>query len=289
MTNQISILLPVYNDEKFIFKSVSSILNNTYKNFELIIINDGSTDKSAEIINQFKDSRIRIYKKMNTGLIDSLNYGLTKCNSEIIMRMDGDDEIISTKIEIQLRSFLNNNSVLHGTGAKIIDNDSNELKTIRVHESHKEIINNLDSLGTSLIHPSIMFYKDAILKLGGYDSKFEVAEDYELYFRISRIGKITNIDLPLLRLRKNENNISKKRSSTQTLNTLIARKAYVQNKTLKTVPNELYDKLKIKIEDSLKFKILVYLNSKIIDYKQENILNILLKMFRKIIIFLIKN
>ena len=81
---------------------------------------------------------------MNTGQIDSLNYGLTKCNSEIIMRMDGDDEIISTKIEIQLRS-LNNNSVLHGTGAKIIDNDSKELKTIRVHESHKEIINNLDS------------------------------------------------------------------------------------------------------------------------------------------------
>ena len=131
-----------------------------------------------------------------------------------------------------------------------------------------------------------MFYKDAILKLGGYDSKFEVAEDYELYYRISRIGKITNIDLPLLRLKVN--NISKKRSSTQTLNTLIARKAYVQNKTLKTVPNELYDKLKIKIEDSLKFKILVYLNSKIIDHKQENILNILLKMFRKIIIFLIK-
>ena len=126
------------------------------------------------------------------------------------------------------------------------------------------------------------------MKLGGYDSKFEVAEDYELYYRISRIGKITNIDLPLLRLRKNENNISK-RSSTQTLNTLIARKAYVQNKTLKTVPNELYDKLKIKIEDSLKFKILVYLNSKIIDHKQENILNILLNLFRKIIIFFINN
>ena len=226
MINRVSILLPVYNDEKFIFKSISSILNSTYKNFELIIVNDGSTDKTSEIINQFCDSRIRVYKKMNSGLIDSLNYGLTKCNSDIIMRMDGDDEIINTKLDIQLRSFLRNNSILHGTGAKIIDNNSKELNTIRVYENHNQIINSLNKLNTSLIHPSIMFYKDAILKLGGYDSKFEVAEDYELYHRVSRIGKISNIDIPLLKLRKNEDNISKTRSSSQTLNTLIARKAY---------------------------------------------------------------
>ena len=287
--NRVSILLPVYNDEKFIFRSISSILNSTYKNFELVVVNDGSTDNTSEIINQFQDSRIRVYKKMNTGLIDSLNYGLTKCNSDIIMRMDGDDEIIETKIDIQLKSFLKNNSILHGTGAKIIDNNSKEIHTVRVKENHNEIINCLNKLNTSLVHPSIMFYKDAILKSGGYDSKFEVAEDYELYHRISRIGKISNIDIPLLRLRKNEDNISKKRSSTQTLNTLIAREAYIKNKNIINVSRELYDGLKIRVGHSKKYKLLASLNTKITDYKKGNIYNLILKIFRKLIIFFIRN
>ena len=286
---KVSILLPVYNDEEFISKYVSSVLKSTYKNFELIIINDGSTDKSPEIINDFKDPRIKLYDKQNSGLIESLNYGLTKCNSEIIMRMDGDDEISENKIEIQLKSFLNSDSVLHGTGAKIIDNSSRVLQEISVNEDHKDIINNLRTLNTSMIHPSIMFYKDIILKSGGYDSKFEVAEDYELYYRISRIGKLTNIDLPLLMLRKNEHNISKKRSSTQTLNTLIARTAYSENQELLNVSKKAYGKIKLRVETSIKFKILIYLNSKITDHKQENGYNLLLKIFRKLIIFLIKN
>lgn len=286
---KVSILLPVYNDEEFISKSVTSVLKSTYKNFELIIINDGSIDKSLEIINDFKDPRIKLYDKQNSGLIESLNYGLTKCNSEIIMRMDGDDEISENKIEIQLKSFLNSDSVLHGTGAKIIDNSSRVLQEISVNEDHKDIINNLRTLNTSMIHPSIMFYKDIILKSGGYDSKFEVAEDYELYYRISRIGKLTNIDLPLLMLRKNEHNISKKRSSTQTLNTLIARTVYSENQELLNVSKKAYGKIKLRVETSIKFKILIYLNSKITDHKQENGYNLLLKIFRKLIIFLIKN
>ncbi len=286
---KISILLPVFNDQDFIKRSINSILNNSYKDYELIIINDGSNDSTLEILKTINDPRMKLFSKTNTGLIDSLNYGLTKCNYDIVMRMDGDDEIKESKIKTQLNYFKTRNYILLGTGAEIIDNNSRVKKIIDVPEDNINILNNMKNLKTSLIHPSIMFYKDAIIKSGGYDSKFDVAEDFELYFRISKYGNLGNINIPLLRLRKNEDNISKKRSSTQTLNTLIARKAYVQNKTLKSVPNELYDKLKIKIEGSLKFKILVYLNSKIIDHKQENIFNILLKMFRKIIIFLIKS
>ena len=84
MKNKISILLPVFNDEEFISRCISSILENSYTNYELVIINDGSTDNSPEIINQFKDSRIKLYNKMNSGLIESLNYGIGKCSSEII-------------------------------------------------------------------------------------------------------------------------------------------------------------------------------------------------------------
>ena len=102
---KISVLLPVFNCEKFIEKSISSILKNTYKNFEIIIVNDGSTDSTFELIKKFKDERIIIYNKENTGLIETLNYGLVKCNSEIVMRMDGDDIIYPDKIEKQYGLF----------------------------------------------------------------------------------------------------------------------------------------------------------------------------------------
>jgi len=288
MKNKISILLPVFNDEEFISRCISSILENSYTNYELVIINDGSTDNSPEIINQFKDSRIKLYNKMNSGLIESLNYGIGKCSSEIIMRIDGDDEITENKIEIQLKSFINSNSVLHGTGAKIINNDSEIIKIINVPEDNNNILNNLNSLKTGLIHPSIMFYKDVIIKSGGYDSKFEVAEDYELYFRVSKLGELSNTNLPLLHLRKNHQNISKIKSNTQTLNTLIARRLYSNKKEIKKVNPIDYTRTRKEIENSISFKMLYKLNAKINNSSQENFINLFMKILRKIIIFFIK-
>ena len=95
MKDKISILLPVFNDEKFIKRAVDSVLNNSYSNYELIIVNDGSSDNSIDVINSIKDERIKVFNKSNSGLIETLNYGLKKCKNEIIMRMDGDDEIIN--------------------------------------------------------------------------------------------------------------------------------------------------------------------------------------------------
>ena len=284
---KISILLPVYNDQDFIKRSIDSILNNSFKDYELIIINDGSNDSTLEILKTINDPRIKLFSKNNSGLIDSLNYGLTKCNFDIVMRMDGDDEIKEDKIKTQLNYFKKGNYILFGTGAEIIDNKSRVKKIIDVPEDNINILNNMKNLKTSIIHPSIMFYKDVITRSGGYDSKFDVAEDFELYFRISKYGNIGNINLPLLRLRKNEDNISKTKSKTQTLNTLIARKAYAQDKTIISVSNELYFRLKPQIESSLLYKLLVFTNSKITDHKQENLFNFILKILRKFIIFLI--
>ena len=87
----ISILLPVHNVEKYIRESINSIFRNSYKNLELLIVNDGSTDNTEEIIKSFSDRRIKYLKKSNSGLIETLNYGIKKCNNSIIMRMDGDD------------------------------------------------------------------------------------------------------------------------------------------------------------------------------------------------------
>ena len=133
----------------------------------------------------------------------------------------------------------------------------------------------------SIIHASIMFYKDAIIKSGSYDEKFSVAEDYELFYRLSKLGELSNINIPLYKIRKNEENVSVTRSRTQLLNTMIARKLYFDPKTFK-VDTEDYSKTKIEIEKSYTFKAINLLNNKI-NNSSNQFLNALLKIFRKII------
>ena len=284
---KISILLPVYNDQDFIKRSIDSILNNSFKNYELIIINDGSNDSTLEVIKTINDPRIKLFSKINTGLTDSLNYGLTKCSHEIVMRMDGDDEIKENKIKTQLNYFKQGNYILFGTGAEVIDNNSIVKKIINVPVDNLNILNNMKNLKNSIIHPSIMFYKDAIIKSGGYDTKFDVAEDFELYFRISKYGNLGNINLPLFRLRKNEDNISNTKSKTQTLNTLIARELYTRNIDIKFVDKKNYFETRERIEKSLIFSFLCSLNAKINYHNEENINNLIMRLLRKIVITLL--
>ena len=281
MKDKISILLPVFNDEKFIKKAVDSVLNNSYSNYELIIVNDGSSDNSMYVINSIKDERIKVYNKSNSGLIETLNYGLKKCNNEIIMRMDGDDEIGKDKISIQLSNFSNSNSILLGTGGSIIDNMSKFKSLVNVPENNNSILKKMRKMQPSIIHASIMFYKDAIIKSGSYDEKFSVSEDYELFYRLSRLGELSNIDIPLYKIRKNEENVSVTKSRTQLLNTMIARKLYSNPKTFK-VNIEEYSKTKIEIEKSYTFKVINLLNNKI-NNSSNQFLSTLFKIFRKII------
>ena len=119
----ISILLPVFNVEKYLRQSIESILFNTFKNFELVIVDDGSTDNTDSIIKSYKDPRINYLIKTNSGLIETLNYGLKKCSYPIVMRMDGDDVITENKIQKQLNYFNKSGSVLTGTNGFLIDSE----------------------------------------------------------------------------------------------------------------------------------------------------------------------
>ena len=123
----VSILLPVYNGEKFIVESINSIFENRYQNFEIVIIDDGSTDNTATLIKKFKDDRIHLFKKSNSGLVESLNYGISKCKNEIIMRMDADDRLHPSKIELQLSSFLKRKVILIGTEAIVFNEYDSKL------------------------------------------------------------------------------------------------------------------------------------------------------------------
>ena len=226
---KLSVLLPVYNGENYIKKAIDSVLKNSYKNIELIVINDGSKDLTLEILNSIPDDRLKIFSKENSGLIDTLNYGINKCNSEIIMRMDSDDLIHPNKIEIQLSAFLKSKSILMGTSGYLIDSSDSICGTINLPTQNKQIIKSMMHFNPSIIHPSVMSYKSVIKKAGFYSDFMKHAEDYDLFLRLSRYGKLSNLSNKLIYLRKGEHNISHNNTEEQILNTQIAKDFYKLN------------------------------------------------------------
>lgn len=216
----ISVVMPIYNCEKYIRESVQSVLNQTFENFELIIIDDCSTDDTIAIINEFSDNRINLYEKeINSGLIDSLNFGFSIAKGEFIARMDGDDICLSERFEKQV-DFLNKNPdvIMVGTALKrfgIIEDK------VIYPSSHNEIAVQL-FLKTPFGHPTIMGRKYIFDKYK-YNEDFEDAEDYELWTNLVFEGKLANIDEVLLLYRTHNNQVSSIKSKSQKLNAIRCR------------------------------------------------------------------
>jgi glycosyltransferase involved in cell wall biosynthesis len=276
--------------QDYISKSIKSIINNTYKNFELVIVNDGSIDKTEEIIKSFNDDRIKYIKKSNSGLIETLNYGIQKCNYSIIMRMDGDDIILSNKIENQLNYFRKSNSILTGTFGYLIDSHGNKRAPIDLPTKHNEILKSMLKMSPSFIHPSVMFYKDAVLEVGGYDLNFKHAEDFDLFLRLSKIGKISNLAERLIYLRKHENNISLLNAEEQIRNTIISKDIYKHN--IFKANKSTYTKFKQKIEKSFFNRIYTKVHLLIVKVENENLkkdffILLFLKVFRRVLKILV--
>ena len=215
MTDQplISVLLPVYNAELFIEEALQSVLSQTYTNFECIIIDDASTDKSVEIIKSFNDNRIiLIEKEQNTGYTKNLNYGITVAKGKYIARMDADDISLPTRFEKQINQFESNPSlVVCGTIFQIIDSD----KIIYNPETHDAI--KLAMLKDSAIgHPTAMI-KSSVLKNNSinYDPTYEPAEDYNLWVKLLAHGEFYNIQEVLFLYRVHENQVSNVRKNLQ--------------------------------------------------------------------------
>ena len=218
---KISVLMPVYNCELYIKEAVDSILNQTYRNFEFLIIDDASTDSTVSIIKQFNDSRIQLIEKpKNSGYTNSLNLGLGIAKGEFIARMDGDDISLPERFAKQISIFeANPEIILCGTLLSIIG----ENKIINLPENHEDI--KLALLrGNSIAHPSVMFRN---LNAKGfsisYDLTKEPAEDYDLWVRLLAVGKFHNLQEVLLQYRVHINQVSKKRETQQVNSALESR------------------------------------------------------------------
>lgn len=207
----LSVILPVYNAEKYLKQSIESILKQTYKNFEFIIINDGSNDNSMRIINKYanEDNRIRIIDRDNRGLVYSLNEGISISKGKYIARMDADDISMPERFEKQLHFFNQNNdygvvsSFINVFGHGYSENENMEYEFMH----NKENIELIDILCCKhyICHPTVMIKKYIFDKYGGYREDYRYSEDLELWSRLLRNGiKFKNLPDKLLKYRRDK-------------------------------------------------------------------------------------
>ena len=207
---KISVLMSIYNGAKYLKEAVDSILNQTFTNFEFIIINDGSTDATDAILKSYSDPRLKIIANpVNLGLTKSLNIGLNAARGEYIARQDTDDISLPNRLEIQFKFMENHKEIsLVGGSAILIDNQGEEIgRKIKPLEFSEIKFHSL--LKNPFFHPSFFFKKEVIKKNGGYNENFPFAQDYELTSRLIHSGlKTANLREPLIKYRVMENSIT---------------------------------------------------------------------------------
>ncbi len=213
--NNSKIIMPVYNGEKYLVQSIESILNQTYRNFEFIIINDGSDDKSLNIVNRYKetDERIIVVSRDNKGLIYSLNEGIDLAKGEYIARMDCDDISMPDRLEKQIR-FLQSNIEygLIGTWYIQIDKDNNEIQEYYFPKRNEEI-KAFFAVANVLAHGSIMARKELLSKNKYGAGNYNLIEDFDLWVRIAAETKIAILGEFLYKYRWYSDNFSNQKFS----------------------------------------------------------------------------
>ena len=193
-TPEVSVTMPVYNTEKFISESIESILNQTFEDFELILVNDFSSDNSLKILNNYKkkDKRIRVINnKKNLGTVKSRNIALKAAKGKYIAVLDSDDISNKKRLNIQ-KTFLDKNKHIYlvGSSAIFIDKDGKEIRRFRKLNNFKILRWRLPK-SCGIIHSSVMFRNDKSVK---YNENYTSAHDYNLYLDILSQGKnLTNL------------------------------------------------------------------------------------------------
>ena len=210
MTNKqvlITVTLPVYNAMPLLTFTVESVLNQSYSNFEFIIIDDGSTDNSYEYLSTLTDKRIKLIKRDNRGLGYTLNQLFSLANTKYVVRMDADDICHKDRLKYQLK-FMESNPdiVMSGTRIHFICDDV-MVSTSQVLTEHDSIVEKLLLKRFSLCHPSLIIRLEAFNQVGGYKIK-GAGEDLDFFLRMSEVGRLANIHEDLLGYRLSFSSLS---------------------------------------------------------------------------------
>ena len=216
---KISVITTVYNCEKFIEESINSILNQTYEDFEFIIINDGSTDRTAEIIRSFKDERIEFWGyEENMGVPFRSNFSIDIAEGEYIAIHDADDISLPSRLEQEVKMLKSDKSLFCVGGYAIIINEKGDEigKWSHPPNSNSGMINAIASGKNPIINPSAMFKRDDFIKIGKYtkDKDFQLVHDLEFWGRCLFSGfNFCTLETPLIKYRLNRNGLTYGRSS----------------------------------------------------------------------------
>lgn len=201
--------MPAYNADKYIYAAICSVLEQTFTDFELLIINDGSTDDTEKIIRAFADSRIRLINQSNQGIAAALNMGLLNANADLIARFDADDICMPDRLTAQY-DFLTAHPeyIIVGSDANYIDMHGEFVFTCRVSAHSNEEIQELTASRCPFIHSAVTFRKAAIMEAGGYDTHAYAFQDHLLWSKVIKKGKACNLSQTLLQVRLNPESIS---------------------------------------------------------------------------------
>lgn len=206
----VSVIMPVYNAEGFLAEAIESILQQSLADLELIIINDGSTDKSLEIINRYatQDERIKIITRPNLGLVKTLNEGIRNAMGQYIARQDADDISLKSRLREQVKYLSSNPSIaLVGSNYYRINEDGQIQSVTNVFTKPADLKVSM-VFSNQFGHGTVMARKKELLSSGGYKENYKHAEDYELWTRISRRHDIANIKKPLYKWRINTRGVT---------------------------------------------------------------------------------
>lgn len=215
---RVSVVMGVYNAERTIDRTIESLTSQSMDDFELIIVDDGSTDRTAEVIQQHgsDDRRIQIYRQPNAGLTKALIQGCGRARGDLIARIDAGDQAFPSRFDKQV-TFLDEHPevVAVGTGVRRIGPNDELLGDSVQFLGPDQFTAQFLTRGVGLCHPSTMFRSQAYRNAGGYRPQFRFAQDTDLWYRLTRQGLIGEISEPLLKLRIDVEGISPLNSGRQ--------------------------------------------------------------------------
>jgi glycosyltransferase involved in cell wall biosynthesis len=226
----ISIIMATYNDEKYISQTIDSILNQSFENFEFIIINDCSKDNTTEILSKYNDSRIKIFNNdKNMGLYKSLNIGFNNSSGGFIARIDADDIAVHNRLQIQY-DYLRNNPSIAMVGCNYYEINSNgDIISDIIKFNAEPIIIKWRMCFENPVPSPVLFTREIYLKVGGFDERSKVGMDYDFFSKVSKIEKISNIQEPIMYWRVHKSSISSSQGEFQLENAKDVSRNYVND------------------------------------------------------------
>jgi len=214
----ISVLMPVYNAERFVAEAVESILCQTFDDFELLIVDDGSSDRSLSILQDYaaQDKRIRLISRENTGHVAALNEMVQLARGEFLARMDADDIAMVDRFRLQVAHLRQDSDLVCLGGAHgMIDEKGRWLTCLTMPKKNEEIQKLALAGHTPINHPCAMMRRSAVLQVGAYNTTLVPCEDLDLWLRLGEVGKLGNLKEMVLKYRLHADSVSEKQSVLQ--------------------------------------------------------------------------